>query len=97
MIRVAELLHSSNVKKCPNAYESTLSVVSTPNRLVPSRELESVSIPVLTMKTIDKYSKDKYGRWKTAIISPTAAKRVSIYIYKSSDIATVPNIADRYP
>ena len=90
---VAGLLHSVDVKKRPNAYESTLSAVSTPTKLAPSKELESVSIPILTKKTIDKYSKDGYGRWETSFKSPTAVTNNDI----SESICSVPILLYRAP
>ena len=60
--------------------------MSTPAKLIPSRELELVLIPILTTKTIDKYSKGEYGRWETAIISPTAVTTDNI----SESICSVP-------
>ena len=83
---VAVLLHSVDVKKRLNAYESTLSAFLTPTKLVLSKELESVSIPILTKKTIDSYSKDEYSRWETEIISPRAVTTNDI----SESICSVP-------
>ena len=45
-----------------------------------------MSIPILTTKKIDKYSKDEYGLWETAIISPEAVATDDI----SESIYSVP-------
>ena len=61
-----------------------------PASMVPLFQSILKSISQGWLYTMNKYNTANYGDY-------VAAKRVSIRIYKSSDIATVPNIADRYP
>ena len=66
---VADLLHCVDVEKRPNEYACAINALSEPTKLIPSKALDSISIPILTSGAIDKYSQDDYGLWETAVVS----------------------------
>ena len=66
---VAALLHCVDVEKLPNVYGCAISPVSEPTNLVPSKALDSVSIPILISGAIDNQSQDDYSLWETSGVS----------------------------